>query len=300
MVEKFIPVKITGRQWAERLLDGEVFMRPLYEYGSWNCSKEEALNNNFRGDLKEGSAEAIEDVNQHELLRGLDPEFRKNIAQAYIVDDGDPQYIKIFSLYCLRYNEASGTFEKPNPKIREFGDTAVVMKDYNEFIERYAIALFKRYRYVISMIDKITYYSPYESQKLNPFFNKSESYSYQNELRMAFCELQPDLFARGENADEAMSIVYDLNRVTLKIGDIHDIAEALPIEDLLELKFPSDIRLHFPMRDLGEEPSNFDQIVIWTRSQMSNYHTILCKPTVVVPMDKSDCLLKYASHRRTD
>ena len=30
--KKFIPVKVTDREWAEKLLDGEVFMRPLYEF----------------------------------------------------------------------------------------------------------------------------------------------------------------------------------------------------------------------------------------------------------------------------
>ena len=33
--KKFIPVKVTDREWAEKLLDGEVFMRPLYEFGAY-------------------------------------------------------------------------------------------------------------------------------------------------------------------------------------------------------------------------------------------------------------------------
>ena len=37
--KKFIPVKVTDREWAEKLLDGEVFMRPLYEFGAWNLKK---------------------------------------------------------------------------------------------------------------------------------------------------------------------------------------------------------------------------------------------------------------------
>lgn len=39
--KKFIPVKVTDREWAEKLLDGEVFMRPLYEFGAWNLKKED-------------------------------------------------------------------------------------------------------------------------------------------------------------------------------------------------------------------------------------------------------------------
>lgn len=37
--KKFIPVKVTDREWAEKLLDGEVFMRPLYEFGCMEFKK---------------------------------------------------------------------------------------------------------------------------------------------------------------------------------------------------------------------------------------------------------------------
>ena len=31
-MKKFIPVKITSKQWADKLMDGEVFFRPLNEF----------------------------------------------------------------------------------------------------------------------------------------------------------------------------------------------------------------------------------------------------------------------------
>lgn len=34
--EKFVLVKITDKKWADKLLDGEVFLRPLTEFGSGN------------------------------------------------------------------------------------------------------------------------------------------------------------------------------------------------------------------------------------------------------------------------
>ena len=58
-MQKFIPVKITDRKWAEHLLDGEVFMRPLHEFGSWNEKREEAVANQLRGDIHEGSAAVV-------------------------------------------------------------------------------------------------------------------------------------------------------------------------------------------------------------------------------------------------
>lgn len=42
-MEKFILVKVTDKEWAERLLDGEVFMRPLHEFGSWSVTRDGSL-----------------------------------------------------------------------------------------------------------------------------------------------------------------------------------------------------------------------------------------------------------------
>jgi hypothetical protein len=55
----FLPVKIYDRQWAEKLLDGSVFMRSLFEYGSWNKAKYQTteMNNPFRGGHSRGHIE---------------------------------------------------------------------------------------------------------------------------------------------------------------------------------------------------------------------------------------------------
>ena len=36
-MDRFIPVKVTDGIWADKLLAGEVFMRPLYEFGMWSA-----------------------------------------------------------------------------------------------------------------------------------------------------------------------------------------------------------------------------------------------------------------------
>ncbi len=35
MNKHFIPVKITDKKWADKLVNGEVYMRALHEFGSW-------------------------------------------------------------------------------------------------------------------------------------------------------------------------------------------------------------------------------------------------------------------------
>ena len=77
-------------------------------------------------------------------------------------------------------------------------------------------------------------------------------------------------------------IVPDLSPVKLQIGSIRDIAVALPIDDFLELKFPHDIVLNFPMREKGEEPSNYDEIVKWTKEQMRDYHPSLANAIAII------------------
>lgn len=280
-MQKFIPVKITDRKWAERLLDGEVFMRPLHEFGSWNEKRDVAVANQYRGDIHEGSVAVYGDTKKFPGIERLSPGFQKVVKQISLIDAGDVQYFKIFSLYRMSYNPAINHFFKPDPRMKQFGDTAVIIKDYNTFIERYGKALFTRYDKFTSMISPVDFYWLSETKQINPLFSKEKSYEYQNELRMAFCELANDMFTINPD-DESGEIVPDLSPVTLQIGSIRDIAVALPIDDFLELKFPRDIMLKFPMREKGEEPSNYDVIVKWTKEQMKRYHPILTNGIAVI------------------
>ena len=281
-MEKFIPVKVTDKKWAERLLDGEVFMRPLHEFGSWNKNKDGSVSNQFRGDIHEGTSAVYGDTKQFPGIDGYPQDLQNVVGQVSLIDDGEIQYFKIFSLYRMIYNPATDFFVKPDARMKRFGDTAVLIRDYNEFIERYGLALFAKYNKVISMISPVDFYGLQETKQTNPLFSKEKSYEYQHELRMAFCELEHNIFVRGPDAGTALSIVQSLSPVTLQIGSIRDIAIALPIDDFLDLKFPRDIRLKFPMRDSMEVPSNYDGIVQWTKEQMKDYHTILAKPMLVI------------------
>ena len=281
-MEKFIPVKVTDKQWAERLLDGEVFMRPLHEFGSWNKAKNDKLNNYFRGDIYEGTAAVYSDTEGFPGFEGYPQEFHDVVKQVSLIDDGEIQFFKIFSLYRMIYDPATDFFIKPDKRMAEFGDTAVIIRDYNEFIERFGRAIFARYDKVISMIDRVKFFGFDETRATNPLFEKQASFSYQNELRMAFCELEHNKFARGPGADTALSIIMDLTPVKLELGNIRDIATSLPIDDFLNLRFPEDIWLRFPMSDDENKPTNFDEIVKWTREQMKNYKTLVAKPVFMI------------------
>ena len=52
-------VKVVNRKWAEKLLDGEVFMRAIACFGDISRRSEDA-NNQFRGDSLEGFSQSFE------------------------------------------------------------------------------------------------------------------------------------------------------------------------------------------------------------------------------------------------
>ena len=264
-------------------MDGEVFMRPLYEFGGWNLeNRTSQLNNSFRGDVSEGTTAVFADVEDCPLAKDLKSAFGDLIKRVSYIDDTDIKYFKIFSLYCMEYDPIHNFFVRPDSRMRKFGDTAVIITDYNEFIDRYAKALFKRYDPVVSMIDRVSFYDFKKTKRINPLFGKHQKFEYQNELRMAFCELEKNEFAMGPDADSALKIVEDASPVKLQLGSIRDIAYAVPIDNFLKLLIPQYIPLHFPMRELYQVPSNYDVIVAETRKAMKDYKSIFIKPMITI------------------
>ena len=67
-------------------------------------------------------------------------------------------------------------------------------------------------------------YTHLDVYKRQPLFSKTVAYRYQKELRLVFAEVEPDRFALGKHADEAMRLVQSLARVKLQIGDIRAVS----------------------------------------------------------------------------
>jgi len=58
----YIPARITDRVWAEKFVEGQIFMRSLTELGAWEAVQrytKDELNNSFRGDLREGTVKVV-------------------------------------------------------------------------------------------------------------------------------------------------------------------------------------------------------------------------------------------------
>lgn len=137
-MKNFLVAKITDRKWADKLLDGEVFFRPLDEFGSWNLDerrKSASLNNAFRGDLGEGCVAAYEDFDKSPFANMLKDDIKSIAEDIKIVDDTELRYFKIFCTYCLEIDE-NNNLVRPDPRLKNFGDTAVLFIDFEEFLKR--------------------------------------------------------------------------------------------------------------------------------------------------------------------
>jgi len=279
----FIPVKIIDEEWADRLLDGEVFMRSLYEFGSWGVQEKKlsaSVKNSFRGDLHEGTIKVFSNSLDCDALKDADPGFLDVIKNVTYTDFGDVQYFKIFSLYSMMFDKQHDTFFKPDPRIKDFGDTAVIICDMDTFLRRLVQAILDLYDESVSfLMNEVSYFDYNTTKEINPFFSKKESYSYQNEMRIALGLLENNKYTM--DSGNTKSIVMSTDALKPQIGDIRDIAVKMPIDEFLALKFPHDMPFKFPM-SISEKPCMFDMILRDTRKFLLNYRSQLFKPTVTI------------------
>lgn len=277
----FTPVKITSEKWADKLLDGEIFLRPLYEFGSWGRFENldnPSLNNSYRGDIHEGVSAVFKSADDSPFFKDIDPSLKSVAKNLHYVDQGEIKYMKILSLYCLEYDPAIDFFKMPDKKMEKFGDTAIIICNMNEFLKRFAIELLKKWESVLFLVDRVSYYNFNETRKLDPLFSKESRYAYQNELRFATGELKENIFARGNVGDRNMSLEPSLDRVALNIGSIRDIAIKLPIHDFISLNLPANFECVWPFSDSPSQKSLYELAVEDTRKQMSYYQTYSVKP----------------------
>lgn len=282
MMNRFIPVKITDKKYADRFVKGEIYMRSLHEFGSWGdiSEKDQVLKNDYRGDLYAGVTAVFASPNDCKYFQKIAA--NKQINKCCLIDESDTQYFKILSLYCWEFDDKLEKFISPDPRMAKFGDTAVVILDICEFLDRYAGALFKKYPQLVSLLDRVETFDFNETKMLNPIFCKHVSQAYQNELRIAFGELEDNIFARGSKASEAKSLIMDYDPVILQLGDLSDIVLEMPINYWMAGSLPKGFRCRWPSNPIPQTMSNFDTVRAWTKEQMKNYRSIHVRPTYTV------------------
>ena len=149
--------------------------------------------------------------------------------------------------------------------MKEFGDTAVIIKDMNEFLLRLMKGIEKIGKKVCLLMEKVEYYSFDETKILNPLFNKKQDHEYQNELRIAIGRL--DL--NKPTSDDKYELCTSTEPLKVEIGDISDITIVLPIDDFCALKrLDSAI---FPMIDRRSDI--FNRLLKETQETMSGFES---------------------------
>lgn len=229
-------VKFVDKKWADKLMDGDVFMRAISCFGDISRRSMDSQNE-FRGDV----------------LEGINYSFGNQICLIDVLTYRE----KIYCLYALEFDEEKGHFIKPDNKILEFGDTAVIIHNTGEFLRRICYTMLECFGNDFwTSFQRVEYDVDFSVDKPYNEFCKARSYAYQNEFRIVL-----DL-AKGNFNPEQLKGVTDFSRLTfpgkieidtnpdslsdsltLNIGNIRDISISVPAFDLLNdgFQFPTDL-----------------------------------------------------------
>lgn len=263
----YILARVMKKARALQFVKGEMYLSSLTEFGAWEAVKNHdrpELNNSFRGDLREGSIKNVARAEDDEIFNTFPEEMKKAIKGGAILDVGDIQYFNTLCLCRIDFLPEFNMFIPPSPKMKDFGDTAVIIRDMNEFLRRFMIGLEKYHPYVLLM-DKVEYYSQGETRRLNPLFNKPDSYCDQNELRIAVGCLdmnKPTSNGKHELRQSTEPLRFD-------IGDISDITQMMTIDDFCTLSNMDSVV--FPMIDMRS--NIFNMLIEDTKKRMRRFES---------------------------
>ena len=242
-----LPVNILEKQWAEKLLEGSVFMRSLYEFGAWNTDanvKGKEMDNSFRRDVGEGMIRNINPKTGDSFFDSIFSPQEKTIIKNFWYIDESLKFFKIYCMYCLTYNTNKKEFERPDERIKDFGDTAVIIRNGKEFTHRVVQKLFYGFGDNVHFdMKQVSYYDISKDFGDFGIFWKGKGYEWQNELRMAVALLDCRNRKIDENGNRFGILIESIDPIKLEIGSIRDIAVAIPTEELVNLKLPAGIVL---------------------------------------------------------
>ncbi len=181
-------VKFIDKKWADKLMDGEVFMRAIACFGDISRRSADSQNE-FRGDV----------------LEGINYSFGNQVCLIDVLTYRE----KIYCLYALEFDEETGRFIKPDNRILDFGDTAVIIHNTGEFLHRICYAMLDRFGNDFwTSFQRVEYDVDFSVEQPYDEFCKAISYAYQNEFRIVL-----DL-AKGKFNPKQLKDVADFARLT--------------------------------------------------------------------------------------
>lgn len=211
-----ILIKFTSLKFAKSFRSGTIYMN------SMDYFRRVEGDNTTRGDLFEGTHGIVAKDDLEEISPKLGMHFSENEKDAMVggmfLLSEELKYYKVFCMYHLKCDFNTRTMEPIDNRINNFGDTFVLITDFEEFRRRIVKELEKgKYNVLGFAGDDVLYYKYYSStQKLGPF-KKINSYNWQNEYRLLAEPIEPTL-----------------DPLVLNIGDISDITIMGSTKKLIE------------------------------------------------------------------
>lgn len=236
MNRMYLPIKILDKQWAEQLMQGNVYMRALAEFGAWNMEarrkNDEDINNDFRGDVKEGLYKNVAPEESDEFFDGFSDDLQRIITHKFYIDEAE-QYTRIFSMSKLEYDKKKQQFQAVESEMQEFGDTAVIILNPQEFFFRLSQAYLLNFpdRFVVEVGD-VRYLDMSQDYGYWGIYAKEKRYEWQKEVRIA-ARLREDVVTTKSPQS--------IEPVTLRIGNMQDIAIMVPVQQLLQGQLPEKV-----------------------------------------------------------
>lgn len=232
MDKRYLPVKFLEKKYADEMLKGRIMMRPLADFGAWELQKQvlddEGLGSGERRDVMEGTVYNLSKDEKDPFFDALDDEFKSSILGRYYIDDALKD-TRLFCMYRMNIREDNKNYEPVNPKLREFGDTAVIILDPEKFYQRicaWSQMCFPQ-QYVVGVGD-VNYKSVMEDYGSWGLFVKDKKYEWQKEVRIV-AHLNP-MWQRIDDKSEEEAWFTEL-------GDLSDIAVEVSTDELIEGTF---------------------------------------------------------------
>lgn len=250
-------VKVVNKKWADKLMDGEIFMRAIACFGDLSKRSKDS-NNQFRGDVLEGFSFSFENHhNPYAYIEDSNSNISEIVPNQVGLIDVLTYREKIFCLYALEYNDKYNQFVKPDPRISDFGDTAVIIYKPKEFLYRILSEMLRRFGNDFwTSFMRVDYNVEFSISQPYDEFCKSPAYSWQKEFRivldLAQGKFDPDTLNNVTDFAKLTfpgRIVEDTNpdsladSITLNIGDIRDLCISMPTSEFVECE---GIAMHIP------------------------------------------------------
>lgn len=284
MENPYFLVKVVDNQWAEKFMDGEVFMRAIACFGDLSKRSKDSQNQ-FRGDVLEGLSYSFKNHrNPFAYIEDTSGSISEIAPNQVGLIDVLTYREKIFCLYVLEYDIQKSQFIVPDERISEFGDTAVIVYKPRVFLDRVVQEMLRRFGNDFwTSFMRVDYDVDFSFERPYNEFSKAPSYSWQKEFRIAL-----DL-AQGKFDPDTIGSITDFARltfpgqieedtnpdsladsITLNIGDMRDISISVPVSTLFDDKA---IEAHIPKDAL---PPYFVTPLIVPRPPIPTFFKMVC------------------------